>query len=221
MRNLRGTYQVLILRQVKVKPIKDKGKLMEGARHNKIANSALYVAVVAMFTAMLSGGKFALMAIPNVEVVTLLIALFAAVWGLAYALPQPVIFVIIETFLWGFNTWVIEYFIHWPCVALLFGLLGKVPFKRNSLKVFVLTVSAVFITFLFGVQTSIVDTLLGYSSSKGFWLVTEEFWYRFTVLYARGLVFFVIHMCCNCILFSCAFLPLEKVFRSIKRKLTI
>lgn len=183
-------------------------------------NTALYIAVVAVFTAMLSGGKFALMAIPNVEVVTILIALFSAVWGWKYSLPATIVFVILETFLWGFNTWVIEYMIHWPFVALVFGLLGKVSFKSDATKVVCFTVCAVVVTILFGVQTSIVDTLLAYSSSKGFWVVTKEFWYRFSVLYVRGLVFFTVQTISNCIMFTCAYLPLEKVLRSIKLKMT-
>lgn len=182
-------------------------------------NTALYIAVVAVFTAMLSGGKFALMAIPNVEVVTILVALFSAVWGWKYSIPATIIFVILEMFLWGFNTWVLEYLIHWPFVALVFGLLGKVHFKSNAMKLICFTACAMIVTFLFGVQTSVVDTLLAYSSSKGFWVVTKEFWYRFSVLYLRGLVFFVVHIISNCILFTCAYLPLEKVLHSIKLKM--
>lgn len=184
-------------------------------------NTALYIAVVAVFTAMLYGGKFALMSIPNVEVVTILIALFSAVWGLKYSLPATVIFVVLETFIWGFNTWVIEYLIHWPCVALVFGLLGKVHFKSNATKVFCFTLCAVVMTVLFGVQTSVVDTFLAYSSGKGFWIVTKDFWYRFSVLYVRGLVFYTVHTISNSILFTCAYLPLEKVLRSIRLKMIV
>ena len=111
-------------------------------------NTALYIAVVAVFTAMLSGGKFALMAIPNVEVVTILVALFSAVWGWKYSIPATIIFVILEMFLWGFNTWVLEYLIHWPFVAMVFGLLGKVHFKSNAMKLICFTACAMVVTFL-------------------------------------------------------------------------
>ena len=59
----------------------------------KRTNPALYIAITAMFSALLVGGKQALVAIPNVEVVTIIIALCSYVWGLGVALPAVFVFI--------------------------------------------------------------------------------------------------------------------------------
>ena len=61
----------------------------------KRTNPALYIAITAMFSALLVGGKQALSAIPNVEVVTIVVALCSYVWGLGVALPAVFVFIAI------------------------------------------------------------------------------------------------------------------------------
>ncbi len=181
-------------------------------------NTAIYIALVAMFSAMLLGGKMALVSIPNVEVVTIITAVCAYVWGLWIAMPMTIVGILVQIAIFGFNTWVLEYFIHWPIVSVLFAFLGKIKFKNRVTEVVAATSVAVVITALFGVMTSIVDTLLAFSSTVGFKIVVDDFWQRFAILYARGIVFFVIHVCCNLVLFSTAFVPLCNINRKAKVK---
>lgn len=181
-------------------------------------NTAGYVALAAMLSAVIVGGKMALAAIPNVEVVTVLTAVIAYTWGLGMALPVTIVTILVQIPILGFNTWVIEYFIHFPLIAVAYSLLGKIRFSRVRVEVFVATLTAVVFTALFGVMTSIVDTVLAFSSTQGFKWVITDFWYRFAVLYARGIVFYVVHVACNLVMFSVAFVPLCRVNRSARAR---
>lgn len=180
--------------------------------------TAKYVALVAMFSAVIIGGKMALVTIPNVEVVTIFTAVCAYVWGLGVAMPVTVVTILVQIPIFGFNTWVLEYFIHFPLIAVLYALLGKIRFANAKSEVFFATLTAVVITALFGVMTSIVDTCLAFSQAQGFKFVVDDFRYRFAVLYARGIVFFVVHVVCNLVLFATAFLPVCKINRKAKTR---
>ena len=125
------------------------------------------IALVGMCAALIEVVKLALAAIPNVEGVTLLHALFGYCFGW-YGVAASFVFVSIEPLIWGYNTWVLSYYLYWPLVALVFMILGKMK-QRNR---FVLTATAVLLTVWFGVLTSLVDIGL----FTGFW---NKFWYRF------------------------------------------
>lgn len=174
------------------------------------------IAVSALFAALLVGGKEALAALPNIEVVTLLIALCAYVWGAVVVFPAVNVFVAVDMAIWGVNTWIISYFIHWNAVALVFLLLGKLTFKHRGVQIAVATTTAAVLTTLFGVLTSVVDTLVGYTG-KGFFFDFDNFFRRFAVMYAAGSSFFLTQIVCNVALFATAFLPLVAV--NMKAKL--
>ena len=165
---------------------------------------AYRVALVGICAASLECGKLALAALPNVEVVTLLTALYGyafGVWGIASA----VVFVCIEPLIYGFGTWIISYFIYWPLVALVFMLLGRLRVKNRL----ILTGTAVLLTFFFGILTSLVD--LGLFS--GFF---ENFLERFLIYYARGVYFYIAQIITNLVLFLFLFKPLCKKLAKIK-----
>lgn len=180
-------------------------------------NAAL-VAVSAMFATLLVGGKEALAVLPNIEVVTLLIALCAYVWGPVVVFPAVNVFVAVDMAIWGVNTWVIYYFIHWNCVALGFWLVSKARFKNKVVEVICATAMAVFFSAVFGVLTSAVDTVVGYTG-KGFFVDFDNVLYRFAVLYTSGVGFYVTQIVCNFVLFAVAFLPLVVVNRKARTRL--
>ena len=165
------------------------------------------IAVIALMAATLSGGKTALSFVPNVEIVTVLIALYAYVFGMSYVFPCVLVFVTAEIFIWGLNTWVVSYYIYWPTVAFVFSVLGK-----RQAKLFSVTLSAVILTLFFGVLTSLIDVGLLTGSF-------DNFWYRFAVMYARGIVFFAVHVFSNLIVFLALFNPLEKTLEKLKKQL--
>ena len=151
------------------------------------------VALVGIMAAAVECVKLAIAAIPNVEAVTLLLALFGYCSGWL-GVASAFVFVMIEPLIWGFNTWVISYFLYWPFVAFVFMLLRKRGVKNRWL----LTLVAVLLTFWFGVLTSLVDVGLFSGSYDSFFL-------RFGIYYARGIVFYAIQIACNAILFPVLF----------------
>lgn len=92
-------------------------------KENLHRTRAIKLALIAVMAATLEGGKLALSFIPNVEIVTLLCALYGYVFGLS-GVVATYVFVGLETLIWGVSSWVITYLIHWGAVAIIFALLG-------------------------------------------------------------------------------------------------
>ena len=170
-------------------------------------NAVRYTALVGMMAATIECAKLALAAIPNVEAVTLLIALYSYVFGWA-GLISSFVFVFIEPLVWGMGTWFISYLIYWPLLAIVFFLLGRLRLKNR----FVTCGIAVLMTFLFGILTSLTDVGL-FSGSF------DNFFYRFGIYYARGTLFYLIHIGSNLLVFLFVFPPLRKLLSNIKLKI--
>ncbi|MBR5145849.1 MAG: hypothetical protein IKV34_04215 [Clostridia bacterium] len=168
--------------------------------------SAKGIATIAVMSATLFGGKLAMSVLPNIEPVTILIALYATVFGFAYVLPATAVFVVLDVLIYGFNTWVISYFIYWPLVAFTFALVNKKPKG-----VWANVVTAVLLTLFFGVLTSLVDVGL-------FMGAFDNFWQRFGIMYLRGILFFAIHVVSNFALFLLCYKPLCKALAKAKKQ---
>ena len=186
--------------------------------NKKTRFSAILIAVSAMYAALLVGGKEALAAIPNVEVVTLLVALCSACWGLAVTLPAVNVFIAVDMAIWGVNTWVISYLIHWNVAAVCFWALSKAKFRKAAVEVVCTTALSVVLTALFGVLTTAVDTLVGFTG-RGFFFDFDNVAVRFAALYASGVPFFVTHVACNFALFATAYVPLKRLNEKAKLRL--
>ena len=171
-----------------------------------VSIGAKKVALIAIMTATIEAGKLALSAIPNVEVVSLLCAVYGYVFGLI-GVVSIVLFVGIETLIWGVNTWVLSYLIYWPMVCMIYWLLRILKVQSRL----IITAVIVVLTAFFGVLTSLVDVGL----FSGFW---EDFWQRFAIYYSRGIVFYVVQIACNTIVFPLLFLPLVKVLAKFRDK---
>lgn len=146
--------------------------------------------------ATLEGGKLALSFVPNVEIVTLLCAVYGYIFGFCGVIAT-FIFVALESLIWGANTWIIAYVVHFGAVALVFTALGKFNVKNR----FIITSCAVILTATFGVLSSLVDTGL----FTGFY---KDFFKRFSIIYVRGAAFYAIQIACNLFLFFLVFPPL-------------
>ena len=164
------------------------------------------MALVGLCAAIIECGKLALASIPNVEVVTILTALFGYVFG-GFGLLSSILFVFMEMMIWGVNTWVISYFIYWPSLAALFWLLGRVKLKNRIL----LTLAALCMTFLFGVVTSLVEVGL----FQGYF---DNFFARFFIYYSRGVSFYITQMVTNLVLFPLLFRFLAGKLYTVKRR---
>lgn len=167
------------------------------------------IAITAMAAATIEAVKFALNAIPNVEGVTLLCAVYGYCLGVGGVIAS-LVFCCIEMAIFGAGPWLISYFIHWPFIAIVFAILSKCRIKS----IIATTATAVILTGLFGVQTSLVDTGL----FTGFF---DRFWYRFGIIYTRGIAFYVTQVVCNLIVFPLLFRPITKVILPVGQRLSM
>ena len=176
-------------------------------------SSARKITSLAVMSALLVVGKWALNVIPNVEVVTLFCGLFGYVFGFAALIPATV-FCIEETFVWGFNTWQLAYFIHWNLVTLLFVFLGRAAHEpKRKTDYFLPVVCGVLITATYGVLTSFIDALYAAILSD----MGRLFEY-FAIIYVRGVAFYAVHVISNAIILSVLFLPLSFLLKKLKEK---
>ena len=162
-------------------------------RGAKKTDSAKIIALVGIMAATLECGKLALSFLPNIEVVTILLALYGYTFGI-YGVMAAFVFVCIEPLIYGFGTWVLSYFLYWPLVALVFMLFAKLRIKNRI----IFTLTAIVLTAWFGVLTSLVDIGL----FSGFF---DSFWERFCIYYLRGSPFYIAQLACNTVLFLTLF----------------
>lgn len=168
---------------------------------NQRGGAVKRLVAVGISAATLSCGKLALSMIPNVEIVTLLTALYGYVFGV-WGLFASLIFVTVEPLMYGFGTWVLTYYLYWPLVAFVFMLLGRAHVRGRV----TLTLAAILLTLWFGVFSSLVDVGL-FSGSY------DRFFYRFGIYYLRGIPFYLTQIACNMILFPILFRPMSNVLK--------
>lgn len=176
---------------------------MAAREHSGIARR---VALVGIMAASIECGKLVLAFLPNVEVVTLLIAVFGYTFG-ALGVLATLVFVCIEPLIWGFGTWIITYLIYWPTVAIVFALFARLKIRR----IIPITISALVLTLFFGVLSSFVDVGLftGYH---------DNLLDRFIIYYLRGTAFYAVQLASNAVIFPLLFSSLTKSLARIKNK---
>lgn len=166
---------------------------MKPFKNNGVNFNARAVAFVGIMAATLECGKLALSFLPNIEVVTLLCALYGYVFGI-YGVAAALVFVFIEPIIYGFGSWIITYIIYWPSVAVVFWLLRKKKVKS----VVALTTAALCLTFAFGVLSSLIDT--------AFYLgINKNYLKNLIVYYLRGSIFYIVQLSCNAVVFPTLF----------------
>ncbi len=165
------------------------------------------ISVLAIMVALLVVGKLALTMIPNVEVVSILCAIFSFAFGFICVIPTT-LFCLILGIYWGFNVWVIAYLLHFNLLCVVFALLGK---KKIDNPIIVALIAAV-LTFGFGVLDGVLVTVL-----LGF----ETFIQRFLAYYLNGVVFVVIHIVSNFVIFLTVFKPLSMLITNLKEKIKL
>ena len=171
----------------------------------KFLGAARRVALVGISAAVIECAKLALAALPNIEAVTLLVALFGYNFGGAGVL-SALLFVCIEPLVFGVGSWVVSYFLYWPALALLFMLLRRAGVRSRL----VITLAALLSTLWFGVLTSLVD--IGLFTGH-----FDNFFYRFGIYYTRGIPFYIAQLATNAVLFPLLFRPLsDKLGKIIK-----
>ncbi len=170
--------------------------------------ATIFVARVALIAALLTVGKMAFAAVPNVEVVTILIIVYGATLGLPYALTATLIFCTVEMAIWPPHTWVLLYYIYWPLLAVVSSIVLR---RSNILKTTIFAVIiAVVGSFIFGVLSACIDTLFCVGN-----LTPEDLRAYWVAYYLRGVFFDVTHIVSNAIIVAVLFAPLVILVRNI------
>ena len=167
------------------------------------------IVLTALAAALLSAGKQALAVIPNVEVVTLLIMLYAACFKPQIAFIATGVFIVIECFIWGIHTWVLAYIIHWNFVAFATFLLARVFKVKNR---FIYLAFTIIVTACFGVLTTLIDAIIGAGRS------TRTFSHIFVVTYVRGIYFYIVHVVGNAAFNIVLFAPMRTLLDKLMIK---
>lgn len=204
--------------------------------------------MIAVFVALIIGAKMAI-PIPNVEIVTLLFVVFTLVFGWLFSFIASFFFVAIEILIWGFNpAWVILYFIYWPILVSIVGLvrllfiglkekqkkrlkkfvgplqekylLPKIHIsqKRQMVMIIVTVVLAVALTVLFGALSVLIEVLVW---QLGGVIQSGRFWIHFYYRYLSGIPFFIIHIVNNAIVLPLLVPPLYIALSVAKRELKL
>lgn len=150
------------------KPVQEASAKAEPARRRGRAfrRGAGYVAVVAVFTALLLAAQYALWFVKGVELVTVLLLVFSYRFGVRCGVLSAVAFSLLRCLLFGFfPNVVLLYLFYYPLFAACFGLLGNALHRRTGVRVqMLLTVLAVLFTALFTLLDDAVTPLLyGYT----------------------------------------------------------
>ena len=150
------------------KPVQEASTKADPAtrRGRAFRRGAGYVAVVAVFTALLLAAQYALWFVKGVEVVTVLLLVFSYRFGVRCGVLSAVAFSLLRCLLFGFfPNVVLLYLLYYPLFAACFGVFGNALHRRTGVGVqMLLTVLAVLFTALFTLLDDAVTPLLyGYT----------------------------------------------------------
>lgn len=162
-------------------------------RSNKIKD----IAVMGMMVAVLEILKFALMALPNIEAVTLMIIIFTLYIG-KKAFLVVTAFSLVECIIWGFGLWSIGYFYVWPILVLIVLIFRK---NENS---FFWAIIAGFYGLFFGAFFAVIYIFTsGIEAAISYWI--------------SGIPFDLIHCFGNFVITLVAFKPFNMLVKKLKK----
>ncbi len=156
------------------------------------------IALFGMLGALTFGAKVAMSALPNIEPVSLMVMLFAVVFGLKGLYPVY-LYVLMEILFYGLGTWNINYLYIWGLLALAAWLLRNMQQPLGWAMV-----SGIF-GLLFGLLCAPVDFLMGdigYVAAK----------------WVSGIPFDVAHCIGNFVIALLLFAPMRKLLTRLYQK---
>ena len=154
------------------------------------------LARIAAMTAILETAKFALNAVANVELVTLLVILFTERFGQRETLSAVLLFALLESMWWGVNIWTITYFYVWPILVFISVPLAKEP------SVLLKSIAAGIFGLLFGLLCSLTTLVISGPQAAFAW-------------WAAGIPFDLIHALSNFLLCLVLYRPLSNVLNHL------
>lgn len=169
------------------------------------AHSAKECAYIAVFVALVIALQIVLSALPGVELVTVMFTAYAFAMGAKRGMIAATCFSLLRQMIFGFfPTVLILYIVYYNVLTLLFGLVGK-SVKNNLKHLPWLVVLACFCTVCFTMIDNIV-TPLWFAYSKR---ATELYFYA-------SLPFLLPQVICTAVSVGLLFIPLVKVFQTLK-----
>lgn len=174
----------------------------------KEANSAKEFAYLAVFVALVVAAQLALSFVPGVEVVTVLFVAYSFTFGVKRGALAATSFSLLRQLVFGFYPTVfVLYLLYFNLLTFVFGSLGKtVRSPRRALCW--LTLAACVCTVCF----TMIDNVL------------TPLWYAYTPRAAKAYFyasfsFLIPQVVCTAVSVGVLFLPLQKVFKNIKKSL--
>ncbi len=161
------------------------------------------IVTVGLMVAVIEVCKIAFMGLPNIELTSFWIILFALYFGKSIYFAIPV-FIVIEGLIFGINLWWIMYLYTWPLLAIVTKLFSKVK-SVTFWSVF----SGVF-GLLFGALNSLVYIFLGETLSAG--LRSAFAWW------VAGIPYDLIHGAGNFLIMLILYKPITNVIETYKMK---
>lgn len=156
------------------------------------------IILIGLLSALLVVVQVSLAAIPNVELVSLLLLMYAITLPLSMSLTIAIVFATLQALVWGMGDWVIGYYWIWPFWVVLVYLLRHMN-KTNEYRWALL--SGLW-GFLFGILFAVNHGVLyGLNYSVAYWL--------------KGISFDIIHAISNYIVIIILFVPTQKLFERL------
>lgn len=153
--------------------------------------------IIPLYAALVFTCKEALAILPNVEVVTFLLAFAALVFPLYMALSIPIIFGLLEIMLYSNSSWVVLYFSAWPLLILIIWIFLNIIKKYWWIFIIITSLWG----FCFGTLDSLLHLLLFGKAS-------------FYVYWIAGLPFDAVHGIANFMFSVFLYKPVMKIWTS-------
>lgn len=173
-----------------------------------VVKTSKETAYIAVFVALVIAAQLALAFVPGVEVVTLLFVSYAFAFGVRRGVCAATAFALLRQIVFGiYPTVLLLYLVYYNLLAAIFGLLGR-RVKRPARNLWWLVVVACLCTVLF----TMIDNIL------------TPLWYRMDreaakAYFFSSLPFMLPQVGCTAVTVGTLFLPLERIFRLIKKGL--
>ena len=161
--------------------------------------NARRLALLGILTAVLLGGQVALAALPNVEIVSLLVILYSILLGRQVFLIIYV-FVLLEGCLYGFGLWWVSYLYVWALLAII-----ALALRRTEASALFWAILSGFFGLAFGALCALPYLVTGgIAAAISYWLA--------------GLGFDLIHCVGNFLVFLLLFRPLYRLLSRLLRR---
>ena len=169
--------------------------------------TAKEISIISVFVALLISGQLALSAVSGIEIVTALTVSFFYFFGLKRGLIVATAFSLLRCIIFGFivNV-VILYLIYYNLLALVIWLASKALKSQTKIKdIVIVTAIAVLMTVLFTIIDNVLSLVM-YGLSQN----------AFKVYVQASLLTMVPQMICVAITVPLLFVPLIKIYKTIK-----